>query len=120
MVTMTQAENGDMTTATVPQARMGNGAALPSQMIQAVRSSCPESRILIVMTGGTICMRPSPEGLVPARGFLQEAMAPRPSFNDGSDGGELPHSYCHLFLSYYLIFSSSWIFLFLKLRSSPE
>ncbi|KAK5110641.1 hypothetical protein LTR62_005681 [Meristemomyces frigidus] len=37
------------------------------------------------MTGGTICMRPSTEGLVPAKGFLEAGMAPRPSFNDGSD-----------------------------------
>lgn len=48
----------------------------------------PESRVLIVMTGGTICMKSSPEGLVPARGFLQAGMAPRPSFNDGSKLGE--------------------------------
>ncbi|KAL9018907.1 MAG: hypothetical protein Q9185_003819 [Variospora sp. 1 TL-2023] len=44
-----------------------------------------ESRVLIVMTGGTICMRKSSDGLVPARGFLDAGMAPRPSFNDGSD-----------------------------------
>ncbi|CAK7567595.1 MAG: hypothetical protein SEPTF4163_005562 [Sporothrix epigloea] len=42
----------------------------------------PESRVLIIMTGGTICMRPSPDGLVPMDGFLEHAMAPRPSFND--------------------------------------
>ena len=35
-------------------------------------------------------MRSSPEGLglVPARGFLEQAMAPRPSFNDGSKPGK--------------------------------
>lgn len=43
-----------------------------------------ESRVLIIMTGGTISMRKSPDGLVPARGFLECGMAPRPSFNDGS------------------------------------
>jgi hypothetical protein len=34
-------------------------------------------------------MRSSPEGLglVPARGFLEQAMAPRPSFNDGTRPG---------------------------------
>ena len=48
----------------------------------------PESRVLIVMTGGTICMRSSPEGLVPARGFLEAGMKPRPSFNDGSNPGK--------------------------------
>lgn len=49
----------------------------------------PEARVLIVMTGGTICMRESPQGLVPARGFLEAGMAPRPSFNDGSKPGEI-------------------------------
>lgn len=29
-------------------------------------------------------MRPSPDGFVPAVGFLENALAPRPSFNDGS------------------------------------
>jgi lysophospholipase len=48
----------------------------------------PEARVLIVMTGGTICMRSSPEGLVPARGFLEAGMKPRPSFNDGSHPGQ--------------------------------
>ncbi|KAJ9142550.1 Asparaginase-domain-containing protein [Coniochaeta hoffmannii] len=42
----------------------------------------PESRVLIIMTGGTICMQPSVDGLVPMTGFLENAMAPRPSFND--------------------------------------
>lgn len=51
----------------------------------------PEARILIIMTGGTICMRPSPDGLVPARGFLEAGMAPRPSFNDGSHPGMSCH-----------------------------
>jgi 60kDa lysophospholipase len=36
------------------------------------------------MTGGTICMQPSPDGLVPMTGFLDNAMAHRPSFNDKS------------------------------------
>ncbi len=49
----------------------------------------PESRVLIIMTGGTICMRPSPDGLVPMDGFLKNAMAPRPSFNDMSPSGKL-------------------------------
>ncbi|SPO00650.1 related to Lysophospholipase [Cephalotrichum gorgonifer] len=45
----------------------------------------PESRVLIIATGGTICMRPSPDGLQPIGGFLENAMAPRPCFNDKSD-----------------------------------
>ncbi|KZF20143.1 lysophospholipase [Xylona heveae TC161] len=49
----------------------------------------PESRVLIIMTGGTICMRRSELGFVPARGFLEAGLAPRPSFNDGSNPGTL-------------------------------
>ncbi|KAJ4424561.1 hypothetical protein N0V82_000691 [Gnomoniopsis sp. IMI 355080] len=52
----------------------------------------PESRVLIIMTGGTICMQPSADGLVPMTGFLENAMAPRPSFNDASDPVPL-HAY---------------------------
>jgi lysophospholipase len=48
-------------------------------------SHYPESRVLIIMTGGTICMQPSTDGLVPMTGFLENAMAPRPSFNDHSN-----------------------------------
>lgn len=44
----------------------------------------PESRVLIIMTGGTICMQPSADGLVPMSGFLELGMAPRPSFNDST------------------------------------
>ncbi|KAG8529844.1 uncharacterized protein KY384_005325 [Bacidia gigantensis] len=51
--------------------------------------AAPESRILVVMTGGTICMRRSPDGFVPARGFLESSLAPRPSFNDGSKPDDL-------------------------------
>lgn len=43
-----------------------------------------ESRVLIIMTGGTICMQPSPVGFVPARGFQDKCMARVPCFNDGS------------------------------------
>ncbi len=50
----------------------------------------PESRVLIIMTGGTICMKRSPNGFVPARGFLESGMAPRPSFNDGSQPSDIP------------------------------
>lgn len=62
----------------------------------------PESRVLIIMTGGTICMRRSVNGFVPAQGFLETCMAPQHPFNDGSspsdinvviddDGTEQPH-----------------------------
>ena len=53
------------------------------------------------MTGGTICMRQSEDGLIPSRNFLQSGMEPRPSFNDATnpsdlvvvldDGTEKPH-----------------------------
>lgn len=43
----------------------------------------PETRVLIIMTGGTICMQRSDDGFIPARGFLERCMAPRPEFNDG-------------------------------------
>lgn len=56
---------------------------------QNASDGATDSRVLIIMTGGTICMRPSPEGLVPAKGFLDAGMAPRPSFNDGSEPGSL-------------------------------
>jgi hypothetical protein len=45
----------------------------------------PEARVLIIMTGGTICMQKSADGLVPVRGFLETCMAPRREFNDGID-----------------------------------
>ncbi|RCI07487.1 hypothetical protein L249_4516 [Ophiocordyceps polyrhachis-furcata BCC 54312] len=44
----------------------------------------PESRVLIIGTGGTICMQPGPDGLTPSDGFLEKALAPRLSFNDMS------------------------------------
>ena len=48
-----------------------------------------ESRVLIIMTGGTICMKQSDDGLIPSRGFLKSGMAPRPSFNDGSNPADV-------------------------------
>ncbi|KAH6641497.1 asparaginase-domain-containing protein [Chaetomium tenue] len=56
-------------------------------------SRYPESRVLIIMTGGTICMQPSADGLVPMTGFLENAMAPRPSFNDNSSPSVKIHAY---------------------------
>ncbi|KAH8434520.1 putative lysophospholipase [Aspergillus melleus] len=44
----------------------------------------PESRVLIIMTGGTICMRQSPCGFIPARGFQEHCLARVPTFSDGS------------------------------------
>ncbi|KAH7363054.1 lysophospholipase [Plectosphaerella cucumerina] len=49
----------------------------------------PESRVLIIMTGGTICMQPTADGLQPIGGFLKAAMAPRPSFNDMTNPSQL-------------------------------
>lgn len=50
----------------------------------ALSTALPESRVLIISTGGTICMQQGPDGLQPSEGFLESAMAPRPSFNDES------------------------------------
>jgi 60kDa lysophospholipase len=58
---------------------------LPNTNMGEYQPAEPESRVLIIMTGGTICMKRSPDGFVPARGFLQAGLAPRPSFNDGSN-----------------------------------
>lgn len=52
----------------------------------------PETRVLIIGTGGTICMQQGPDGLQPTDNFLENAMAPRPSFNDFSNPGKLPTS----------------------------
>jgi len=54
-------------------------------------------------------MRSSPEGLVPARGFLEAGMKPRPSFNDGSNPGE------HLVFAAALVLLLNWLcFVFLR------
>lgn len=60
----------------------------PSQTMDATAAGLPESRVLIIGTGGTICMQEGPDGLAPSEDFLETAMAPRPSFNDmsGLDG----------------------------------
>lgn len=42
-----------------------------------------ERRVIVISTGGTICMEKSPDGLVPNRNFLANAMAPRTELNDG-------------------------------------
>ncbi|KOS19760.1 60 kDa lysophospholipase [Escovopsis weberi] len=47
-------------------------------------TSLPEARVLIIGTGGTICMQQGPDGLQPSPGFLEAAMAPRSTFNDHS------------------------------------
>ncbi len=57
---------------------------------QYAELTIPESRVLIIMTGGTMCMKQSPNGFIPARGFLDSCLAPRPSFNDGSVLREVP------------------------------
>ncbi|RKF71720.1 60 kDa lysophospholipase [Golovinomyces cichoracearum] len=55
-----------------------------------MESKFPESRVLIVMTGGTICMKPTSNGLSPTNGFLEHGMAIWPIFNDGSNPEPLP------------------------------
>jgi len=68
--------------------RISTNESHQHRLAMAATTHYPEGRVLIIMTGGTICMRSSPEGLVPARGFLEAGMRPRPSFNDGSNPGE--------------------------------
>lgn len=50
--------------------------------VQHIDTGLPESRVLIIGTGGTICMQEGPDGLQPSDNFLEHAMEPRPSFND--------------------------------------
>ncbi|KAE8156493.1 asparaginase-domain-containing protein [Aspergillus tamarii] len=57
---------------------------IPEMIEQQLEPQLPEARVLIIMTGGTICMRPSPSGFVPARGFQEQCLARVPTFNDGS------------------------------------
>ncbi|KAK4127529.1 asparaginase-domain-containing protein [Parathielavia appendiculata] len=69
---------------------MGGGLLVEGQKPNTLY---PESRVLIIMTGGTICMQPSVDGLIPMTGFLENAMAPRPSFNDNSTPSVKIHAY---------------------------
>ncbi|KAJ5913086.1 hypothetical protein N7504_001969 [Penicillium tannophilum] len=61
-----------------------NDANLPTLADEKPEEAVLESRVLIIMTGGTICMQQSPHGFIPARGFQEKCMARVPSFNDGS------------------------------------
>ena len=56
----------------------------PEMDTHQISSSIPESQVLIIMTGGTICMQRSPSGFIPARDFQQTCLAKIPIFNDGS------------------------------------
>ncbi|OQE16954.1 hypothetical protein PENSTE_c022G10145 [Penicillium steckii] len=59
-------------------------AATVSKGDLANEEAVQESRVLIIMTGGTICMQQSPSGFIPARGFQEKCMARVPCFNDSS------------------------------------
>lgn len=63
----------------------------PAPKSPRVDAGLPESRVLIIGTGGTICMQEGPDGLAPSKGFLESAMAPRPTFNDMSGLDSAPH-----------------------------
>jgi 60kDa lysophospholipase len=58
--------------------------AIPEVDQHHLAGSIPDSRILIIMTGGTICMQRSASGFVPARGFQDGCLARVHTFNDGS------------------------------------
>lgn len=60
------------------------GPSQPANGAAGLDASLPESRVLIIGTGGTICMQNGPDGLQPSKDFMASAMAPRPSFNDMS------------------------------------
>lgn len=61
-----------------------SGAPL-TKVLSNGESGLPESRVLIIGTGGTICMQDGPDGLQPSGDFLKAAMAPHPAFNDMSN-----------------------------------
>lgn len=58
-----------------------NGTTPPRQI---------ERHVLVIITGGTICMQDSPDGLVPTRDFVQNCLQPSPDFNDGSLRNQTP------------------------------
>ncbi|KAK5166727.1 uncharacterized protein LTR77_008271 [Saxophila tyrrhenica] len=43
-----------------------------------------EAHVLLIITGGTICMQDSPDGLVPTRDFAHNCLRPHPDFNEDS------------------------------------
>ena len=59
---------------------------IPDLIQEKPTNPAPESKVLIIMTGGTICMRRSSSGYVPARGFQEACLARVPCFNDGCPG----------------------------------
>ena len=71
-----------MNMVSAPPAHEASGPQQQQQ--QQPDASLPESRVLIIGTGGTICMQNGPDGLQPSQGFMESGMAPRPSFNDMS------------------------------------
>lgn len=71
-----------------------------------VNAGLPESRVLIIGTGGTICMQEGPDGLAPSDGFLESAMAPRTVFNDNSEPSGEYKSLHHMRLTSHLTYTS--------------
>lgn len=49
------------------------------------RSSEHGRHVLILITGGTICMQDSPNGLVPTKDFVNNCLRPKYDFNDGTE-----------------------------------
>ena len=48
------------------------------------QSNEKERHVLVIITGGTICMQDSPDGLIPTRDFVGNCLKPSQDFNDGS------------------------------------
>lgn len=46
-------------------------------------ASAPERHVLVVITGGTICMQDSPDGLVPTKDFAYNCLQGSADFDDG-------------------------------------
>ncbi|KAF7546433.1 hypothetical protein G7Z17_g8442 [Cylindrodendrum hubeiense] len=83
--------NGSVINATANRSRHGSRSSNVFGRIETeVETKYPESRVLIIGTGGTICMQQTPDGLQPTSNFLENAMAPRPSFNDNGPKVTLP------------------------------
>lgn len=94
---------------------------IPREMATPSSAGLPESRVLIIGTGGTICMQQGPDGLQPSGDFLESAMAPRPTFNDMSTprGKLLSHIHNMTYMYIYLLIYTLYSFAYIPIVSAP-